>query len=124
MPRCCQVHACLYSPNWDTRVAAAATIGLLAEAFPHSSVQELAAASTQHADAQQQEQLQDLERGVQVTLQTFDLAAVLSKGQPLLASGGQVSTRCLCRSTVQGCTVSSTTPPNCSLKTLQSVLQH
>lgn len=89
----CQVHGLLYSSNWDTRTAAAATIGLMAEAFPHHSVQELAAAGagSQAADAQQQQQLAELQRaGVNITLQNFDLAAVLSKGEPLLASGGQV----------------------------------
>lgn len=94
---CCaavpQVHSLLYSPSWDTRTAAAATIGLLAEACPHHSVRHLAAAASagdQQADAQQQQQLQDLQQGVHITLQTFDLPSVLSKGEPLLASGGQV----------------------------------
>jgi hypothetical protein len=89
-----QVHSLLYSPSWDTRTAAAATIGLLAEAFPHHSVRHLAAAAAstgeQQADAQQALQLQDLQQGVHITLQTFDLPSVLSKGEPLLASGGQV----------------------------------
>lgn len=88
---CCQVHSLLYSANWDSRTAAAATIGLLAEAFPHHSVRQLAAASVGAADAQQHQQLlQDLQQGVHITLQTFDLDSVLSKGEPLLASGGQV----------------------------------
>lgn len=98
-PAACQVHSLLYSANWDTRTAAAATIGLMAEAFPHHGVRQLAAASTDQADAPQQQQLQDLQQGVHITLQTFDLASVLSKGEPLLASGGQVgvtSTR-LCK---------------------------
>lgn len=88
-----KVHSLLYSPSWDTRTAAAATIGLLAEAFPHHSVRHLAAAAAsageQQADAQQAQQLQDLQQGVHITLQTFDLPSVLSKGEPLLASGGQ-----------------------------------
>lgn len=87
---CCQVHSLLYSANWDSRTAAAATIGQLSEAFPHHSVRQLAAASAGGADAQQHQQLQDLQQGVHITLQTFDLEAVLSKGEPLLASGGQV----------------------------------
>jgi hypothetical protein len=90
---CCaftlQVHNLLYSANWDTRVAAAATIGLLADAFPHHSVKQLAH-SAQGADAQQQEQLHALQQGIHITLQAFDLAAVLQKGEPLLASSGQV----------------------------------
>jgi hypothetical protein len=84
-----QVHNLLYSANWDTRVAAAATIGLLADAFPHHSIKQLSQ-SAQGADAQQQEQLQALQQGIHITLQAFDLAAVLQKGEPLLASTGQV----------------------------------
>jgi len=92
---CLQVHGLLYSVNWDTRIAAAATIGLLAETFPHNSVKDLAGACAEQADAQQQAQLQDLQHGIHITLQSFDLAAVLSKGEPLLASGGQVSHACV-----------------------------
>jgi hypothetical protein len=85
------VHGLLYSANWDTRTAAAATIGLLAEAFPHHSISQLAAAGTaQASDAQQLQQLQELQQGIHITLQSFDLSNVLSKGEPLLASGGQV----------------------------------
>lgn len=84
-----QVHNLLYSANWDTRIAAAATIGLLADAFPHHSVKQLAQ-SAQGGDAQQQEQLHALQQGIHITLQAFDLAAVLQKGEPLLASSGQV----------------------------------
>lgn len=95
------MHVLLYSTNWDTRVAAAGTIGLLAEAFPHNSVQDLAAAAAaaqvqqaqvQSSDGQQSlQQLQDLQQqGVPVALEALDIATVLAKGEPLLASGGQV----------------------------------
>lgn len=87
------MHELLYSNNWDSRVAAAATIGLLAEAFPHHSVKDLAAAAAdtgQHEQQLQQQQSQQQLEGVHIGLQAFDLAAVLEKGEPLLASGGQV----------------------------------
>jgi HEAT repeat protein len=90
-----QVHALLYSSSWDTRVAAAGTLGGLADAFPHHSVQELAQ-SLLNASCSVDEQVQ---QGpvyqVHVLLPAFDLDRVLKKGQPLLASGGQVGDEAL-----------------------------
>lgn len=79
------MHALLYHSNWDTRVVAAATVGGLADAFPHNSVEDLAAASNPSGGQQQQIVYQ-----VDVQLASFKLDRVLSKGEPLLASGGQV----------------------------------
>lgn len=83
----------LYNSNWDTRVAAAATIGELADAFPHHSVDDLATAGTSGSTQQQQTIYQ-----VDVQLASFNLNKVLSKGEPLLASGGQVWGVAVCAS--------------------------
>lgn len=88
-PHVLQVHVLLYHAHWDTRVAAAGTLGGLAEAFPHHSVENLAAALSAAASGQNQQQ-QGGTYQVHVSLAAFDLERVLTKGEPLLASGGQV----------------------------------
>jgi hypothetical protein len=87
---CLQVHALLYSSSWDTRVAAAGTLGGLADAFPHHSVHQLAEALPNSSGAGVQQEQDGPGFQVHVLLPTFDLDRVLNKGQPLLASGGQV----------------------------------
>lgn len=84
-----KVHALLYSSSWDTRVAAAGTLGRLAEAFPHHSVQQLAEALPNTNGSVEQQLQQGPSYQVHVLLPAFDLDRVLRKGQPLLASGGQ-----------------------------------
>eukprot|EP00882_Tetradesmus_deserticola_P016495 GHRQ01017624.1.p1 GENE.GHRQ01017624.1~~GHRQ01017624.1.p1 ORF type:complete len:137 (+),score=40.05 GHRQ01017624.1:207-617(+) len=88
-----KVHALLYSSSWDTRVAAAGTLGGLADAFPHHSVQQLAAALPDSNGSAAREVQQGPGYQVHVLLPAFDLERVLKKGQPLLASGGQVGER-------------------------------
>lgn len=83
-----QVHALLYHNSWETRVIAAATIGGLADVFPHHSAKDLAA-NCSLAGGQQQLQEQ-LCYQVDVPLASFDIENVLKHGEVLLASGGQV----------------------------------
>lgn len=80
--RVVQVHGLLYHPSWEARLAAAATIGGLADAFPHHDPAMLReAAGTAAAGAP---------NAVELPLSSFDMQRVLSRGAPLLASGGQV----------------------------------
>ena len=72
------MHGLLYSKSWDTRVAAAEALGALADAFPHHSVEDLAAAAG----------VAPPERDV--AFEGLDLQRVLDRGAPLLCSGGQV----------------------------------
>jgi hypothetical protein len=85
-----QVHALLYSSSWDTRVAAAGTLGGLADALPHHSVQGLAQSLLDACGSVDEQVQQGPCYEVHVLLPAFDLDRVLKKGQPLLASGGQV----------------------------------
>lgn len=81
-----QVHAYLYSKRWETRTAAADTLGALADAFPHHTPVDILTAAGSAA----------IEPGIgepwQVSLlfAGVDLQRMLEQGQPLLASGGQV----------------------------------
>lgn len=90
-----QVHECSYSTTWDTRLAAAAALGYLAEAFPHHTPATLRAAAAAAAggggpcdsagpsgSGGHEEQ--------QPCFQAFNLQQVLNQGTPLLSSGGQV----------------------------------
>jgi len=91
-----QVSACLYHKSWEARVAAGEAIGLLADAFPHATAADL----EQHCLACGGGSLAaegDAGAGgapgataYAVTFQDFNLRQILDKGQPLLASGGQV----------------------------------
>lgn len=75
----------LYSKGWDTRIAASETLGLLAEAFPHPSVADLAARCQElHGYGG------NIDLTTPMTFSTFNLQLLLDKGTALLASGGQV----------------------------------
>lgn len=101
-----QVHVYLYSKKWETRTAAADTLGALGDAFPHHTPADLAAAATAAAAAGGG--AESLAAGVgaaeggkggiawQVSLwfDGVDLQRVVDRGQPLLASGGQVRGGC------------------------------
>jgi hypothetical protein len=94
-----QVHAFLYSKRWETRLAAADTLGALADAFPHHTPADLAAAAGGAADdsgsgsgAKEAATAAAAVAACQqasVLFEGVDLRRVLEQGQPLLASGGQ-----------------------------------
>jgi len=81
-----KVHQYLYSKGWDTRIAASETLGYLAEAFPHTSIQDLAARCAQlHG----QQASASAAASPTMTFSTFSLQVLLDKGTALLACGGQ-----------------------------------
>jgi hypothetical protein len=91
------VHAYLYSKKWETRTAAADTIGALADAFPHHAPAELAAAAAGAADEGDAAGVcggsgsgGDGTWEASVMFEGVDLQQVVDYGQPLLASGSQV----------------------------------
>ncbi len=89
-----QVAACLGHKSWEARVSAGEAIGLLAEAFPHHSVQDLeshcAAAGRGDDDGAAAGAAAEPQSGGGLMFQEFDLQRILEKGSALLASGGQV----------------------------------
>ncbi len=97
--QCClnsmQVHGFSYSKNWDARVAAGETLGLLADAFPHHTPPDLEAAAASAGPSSSTGNGAGA-ASTAVPLQStsalagFVLQQVLAKGKPLLSSGGQV----------------------------------
>ena len=86
-----QVHAYLYNKSWDTRIAAAETLGHLAALFPHHSATDLArACAEQHGSSAKPPISSPQPSGTAGALKAFDVQAILEKGTALLASGGQV----------------------------------
>eukprot|EP00798_Chlamydomonas_sp_ICE-L_P022199 gene22199-29259_t len=77
------VHGYLYHKNWETRIAAGETIGYLAQAFPHASIDDLEAAHAAAGDTS------TLDAPNNMDFQAFKLQQILDRGTPLLASGGQ-----------------------------------
>lgn len=75
-------------------MAAGEALGLLAEAFAHPSVQELADHCVACGGATEEELSASSSKNTSVlTFQEFNLTHVLERGQALLASGGQARTR-------------------------------
>ncbi|KAF5829237.1 armadillo-type protein [Dunaliella salina] len=78
-----KVHQYLYSKGWDTRIAASETLGYLAEAFPHTSILDLAARCAQlHG----QQASAAAAASPTMTFSTFSLQVLLDKG---FESGGE-----------------------------------
>ena len=82
-----QVYARLYHKAWETRVAAGEALGLLAEAFPHTTVADLAEQCTVYGG---EAGAASVTVSNVVTFEEFNLKHILERGQALLASGGQV----------------------------------
>jgi TATA-binding protein-associated factor len=88
-----QVHSLLLHKSWETRTAAGEALGLLADAFPHATVTDLAAAAGVQQRAAEASQPQQNAGGeaLQVSaLEAFHLQTILDRGTALLASGGKV----------------------------------
>ena len=84
-----QVYARLYHKAWETRVAAGEALGLLAEAFPHTTVADLAEQCAACGGGGVAGAAAVTVSNV-VTFEEFNLKHILERGQALLASGGQV----------------------------------
>jgi hypothetical protein len=83
-----QVHDVLYSSNWQTRVYASKTLGLLAQQVPHYTPEQLAHAAPPVALQSVDDAAQDAAH-----LCSFDAAAVLKSGTEVLGVGNVVRPR-------------------------------